>query len=70
MRKSAWYQKFFKPVYEGDGGGAAGGAAGAAAPAANPPAGGAGDPPPGGGGGDKTFTQEQVNSMVAAEKRK
>lgn len=53
MRK---YYKFFLPCYEGDGGGA--GAAGAA--------GATGDPPP---TGDKTFTQEQVNSILAKQKR-
>lgn len=47
-----------------------GGASGGGDPAATDPAGNGGADPSNTGGEDKTFTQEQVNSMVAAEKRK
>jgi len=72
MRK---YQKFFVPCYEGDGGGAAGGAGGGAGGAggggAGGGAGGAGGGADGGGagGGAKTFTQEQVDSIVGNAKK-
>lgn len=58
------YQKFFKPVYEGDGGGAGDGDKGGAGGAGDK--GDAGDK---GGTGVKTFTQEQVDSIVGNAKK-
>lgn len=69
MKLNDWmrFKMLMKMNTEGSGGGAGG---------AEPPAGGEGGNGGSGGDGnsggsnDKTFTQEQVNSMIAAEKRK
>lgn len=66
MKLNDWmrFKMLMKMDAEGSGGGAGG-----ADPAAGGNGGSDGDGNSG-GSGDKTFTQEQVNSMIAAEKRK
>ena len=64
MKLNDWmrFKMLMKMDTEGSGGGAGGN---------EPPAGGeGGNGGSEGGSNDKTFTQEQVNSMIAAEKRK
>lgn len=65
------YHKVWIPVFEGEGDGDAGAATGTKPPEADVGNQG-GDPPPNdnGASGEKTFSQEEVNKILAAEKRK